>query len=704
MKNFSLKLLVILACFSLSFSLIAQNKWGTEWKYFNSSSVYDGEYTEKNKLWTNYVRDVAVAHDGTVWFAVSGRILLYKDKKMTSIPYKRFDTPRYINNVEVDSKGDLWVGTSKGLYHFNHKEFKKVEVPNIKNVTELKIDKNDNIYVAGFKGNTLLSGAAGLSVYKGGEWKNYNPENSGLTQSFVEDITIDNDGKIWMVAGIQDNGVTVFDGTNWTLYDKTNSGLKTNIIRAIEFDSKGVAWFGTHKGLVSFDGESWEHVSLKEVIMGWSHEKLSKLVSEPELISITIDYNDVMWIGTEGNGIIKIDGENKSIMKIENSPITSNYIRNIHVDHMNRKWFLTGIFPETWTDRYFKDYSTETAAFTGAIMYQDPVYDIYDNWKIYNTFSSTIPTNSVYQINQAPDGTMWMGCPWGLMNFKDNEFNLFKPEDTKLLATGCIGADFGPNGEIRAASGGMGVGYFEGETIKWKTEDDWGLSSNKTKSLLFDDEGALWIVQISGLDRFKDGKTEHFDKKTGLMSNNIFNIRKDSKGRIWVCTTKGISVYDKGTWTKYDKKKNGLAGYIYDVVEDKDGVFWAGGGKGLYKLEDIQWVKATAEGMPRFLNIKCMEVDKDGVIWIGTHTDYLYSFDGNEMKHYNSNNSGVIFRSIYDIYADNQGQIWISMQRSQMSTSTGAMPNTTGTVDPNIAIRKKIKDFEPKASLVVFTK
>ncbi len=700
-------LLTLLTVLALKISF-AQNDWGSDWKFFRSDYIFDKEMYENEKLESDFVNAAAWSVDGSYWFAVGDEIKVYQNQKLLTINNKKYGSPKAVTALQFDTEGTLWVGTTSGLYAMRSiNEFEYISVPEIKVVTEVAVGPNNHVYVAGYSSDAINASPGGLSVFNGSTWINYNKKNGDFPKKFIEDITFDKNGNLWASNGVEDNGVVMFNGTEWKFYNKENSGLESNQVRAIAFDSNNNAWFGTPKGLAKFDGLKWTNYSLKDLILGGQFSSWAKLIDEPDLLSIAIDQHDVVWIGTEGSGVIRIQGEGKTLFTVENSPLTSNYVRRILIDDMNRKWFLTGFYPENWGDRFSKEF--DASSFKGVVVYQDPFYDMYKDWLVMNTFTTDMPGSSFNEIERGDDGSMWLASPgYGLVKYKDGKWSIF--QDPNRGMTGEMLNCLAVNGE-EAYAGAQMKGLFkkDGEELKPISQDELNYDKKTFTDLEFDDDGNLWLAHIAGVNVCKDGNCKSFDKKNGLLSNNVFALRKDSKGRMWVCTTKGISVYDKGLWTFYDKKQGGLKGYVYDVAEDANGTFWAGTGKGLYKLEGEEWKMVEPHGpnVPGYLSVKCMAFDLDGTLWIGSTSNSVYTMDKNGMwNHYNYTNSGVLFGEIDDIAVAANGDVWIALEKGSTVAKTasysGGVPATGP--DPGYELKQEIIKFDPSAALVIYRK
>ena len=145
------------------------------------------------------------------------------------------------------------------------------------------------------------------------------------------------------------------------------------------------------------------------------------------------------------------------------------------------------------------------------------------------------------------------------------------------------------------------------------------MPSNNIRDVISDSKGKLWIATDIGLCSF-DYKTEEFTNynkepydNNSLIDDETFCLLKDSSGLIWVGTYRGISVFSPNSNFYHYKSnpydENSLSGNIIH---------------GIYE-------------------------DKDKVLWIGTNENGVNIIRGDEIKHLNEKNSGLISDLIEDI-------------------------------------------------------
>ena len=111
--------------------------------------------------------------------------------------------------------------------------------------------------------------------------------------SYIVDIFEDRAGVLWI--GTLSKGVARYDGQSLT-YLTTEDGLAGNGVVEIVEDKAGNLWFGTQDGLSKYDGEKFTNFTEAD---GLIHFRVSDLL---------LDKSGALWVGTWG-GISRFDGE-----------------------------------------------------------------------------------------------------------------------------------------------------------------------------------------------------------------------------------------------------------------------------------------------------------------------------------------------------------------------------------------------------------
>lgn len=232
---------------------------GSEWQHFNKDDRFPdakrcvfGSYLEDSKgdIWfgaINHSRAAAVVTTARINY---GSLMKYDGEDWTYYSHKNGLNDDFVIRVIEDLKGNIWIGTHRGINVFDGVSWKGYTQDDklVDNwITDLKVDTEGNIWIGTIKG---------ITVFDGEDWLNYTEDN-GLGDNIVNTIHEDQNGHIWVGTGAMLNkggGVSVFDGKNWTSYSKEDEVLGK--VYRIEEDPKGNLWFITKNGMSRYIPES----------------------------------------------------------------------------------------------------------------------------------------------------------------------------------------------------------------------------------------------------------------------------------------------------------------------------------------------------------------------------------------------------------------------------------------------------------------
>lgn len=163
----------------------------------------------------------------------------------------------WIWDIEVDQKGNYWIGTNDGLNKFDPKtkkfnSFKPLENPTFldskNNIRSLLIDSDENLWVGTFAG----LGKFNMESNEFDFFISSSDSVHGLSNDIIVTIFEDRSQNIWVgtIAG----GLSLFDpkDSSFKFYDEQD-GMPSNSIQSIEEDAHGNLWISTAKGLVKFN-------------------------------------------------------------------------------------------------------------------------------------------------------------------------------------------------------------------------------------------------------------------------------------------------------------------------------------------------------------------------------------------------------------------------------------------------------------------
>ncbi len=284
----------------------------------------------------------------------------------------------------------------------------------------------------------------------------------------------------------------------------------------------------------------------------------------------------------------------------------------------------------------------------------------FDSW----TADNGLPQNSVYSIQQTPDGYLWLTTLDGLVRFDGVEFTIFNKSYSKNLTT------------------------------------------NRFTNLFADADGTLWVgTEDSGLARFRDGRFQTFTTADGLLSNEIRQVQRDSDGSLLISTSHGLArfrnehfsverrddlrnfkIYVSPSGIRWEMDMDGLRAIGKDgrvvrydlpfaaqnissdrtsnyfsfvpMFEDGEGALWFAATGGLFKLKDGAIIAFTArDGMPHS-RVRSLVQDRAGAIWLGTEKDGVCRFGENRFACFGTS-EGLSSNYVMDLFFDREGTLWV---------------------------------------------
>ena len=246
---------------------------------------------------------------------------------------------------------------------------------------------------------------------------------------------LDSEGILWFSS--RGNGVHRFDGESFTNFS-TNEGLCDNDITSILEDSEGNIWFGTPNGMCRYDKKKFTHISIPfSDTTGYWLDKVYPIVNPNQVMSMLQDKKGDFWIGTNGAGVYKYDGENfthhlSNVGKVYEDSLQHNIVLSITEDLTGNIWFtsLSHAGLSRYDGKSFKHFKTEEGLSDNflRVSYCDKNgkiwigthgnrkggLDVFDGESFVNfNVENGLCYNNVHSIYQDTKGNMWLGSGRG---------------------------------------------------------------------------------------------------------------------------------------------------------------------------------------------------------------------------------------------------------------------------------------------------
>ena len=298
-------------------------------------------------------------------------------------------------------------------------------------------------FVEDSTGALWAGGIGGAAKYTGGSWQRYRLTNTGMVGFWVRAIDFAPDGRVFMNgnAGPGVGGFDVFDGQRWTNANSATYGLgytwglPSDNVEALCYRANGnlaIAPSGL-QGLVEWDGSTYTYLIPKGL----------------DFVEVDEDSLGRLWaVRNVGAGITRITGTQQVTYNSSNSPLSGAQIESVELDPaapgfiwISERFAVHRTDGDTWTSYprallgLTKNTSSELLSASAphpdgtvwigshnGLYHFDPATSQYTR---YHPGNSALPSNDIYHVHVAPDGTVWAASfdsafpyPGGLTHFE----------------------------------------------------------------------------------------------------------------------------------------------------------------------------------------------------------------------------------------------------------------------------------------------
>lgn len=646
-----------------------------------SSSTFSSARFEKlsikDGLPGQTVWDTTQDKEGAIWFATTHGLSRYDGNEIKTYVSDPDDSYSLSNNIVnsllVTRQGDLWVGTYKGglnLFDFNTQKFKsyqhdisKTDSLSSNNITALAEAKNGDIWIATDSGLNKFNQKEQLV-------EKISPEvlsNSTLQKKNITALSQSNNGSLWVgtSSGVSYYSLETREFTSHQLPIKTQPK-----IRAFQELANGNMLIATEKGLFHFDNDTYQ-------------SKLITSVPQQGVLSLTLDLNNDIWIGTRDYGAFLIDAQDihstspKAFFRYDRGTsysLSDNVILDLFTDKTGVVWLGT---------------------FSAGVNTIDPETLKFGFQDDSNNGISCLPSPIIYSFFEDHDDTLWIGTRLGLVHilgdgtcsvFKHSNENIHSPSDNEIHKI------------YRDSAGVLWIGTAKGlDRYIQKNNSFQRITQSFPAIRIYDiaeaNDYRLIVGTANGL--FIEGENNSFSKIKNnakeLDSMIISKLQKFTDEKYLVATTKGLLELNTND-NSIDYYSNSLGiklkGAIRAFFVDSKNNIWAGiDGEELVKLSPTSLTRyGRHAGLPKINVYSSIVEDSHGLLWISTGSN-LIRFDPNRLK-------AKVFISKDGL----QGEVFV--RRAHALTNSGDLI-FGGLNGINVFSPRKIKDNPYPAKIII---
>ncbi|WP_147676111.1 hybrid sensor histidine kinase/response regulator transcription factor [Algibacter pacificus] len=564
-------------------------------------------------------------NEGFLWFGTNGAGLYRYDGITYKLYEYHWDTytsinSGFVNSIFEDSTGKLWITTDEGfnLYNKEFDSFKRIDLnsafPAAENYTiQIKT-------IAELNANELILGTYGYGLFLFNK-STYKSKQIPFTTSQQKGFLITS------IIKFKENHF--FIGTSEGLFrfkflpdeNKTTQKqlIKDQLIESQFIDSNNNLWVGTQKnGLLKID-------------LNHPKKPISTFkITDKRILSI-IEFENTIICGTENEGLIVVNKNGEIIKqylhnKFDDTSLKSNSVWSLLVDKEHRIWL--GFYNQ-------------------GISIIDKLYNKFNAIECLNNNTNSLQSNSVTGIKEDKQHRLWITTDGGGVD-------VFNKENGKFIH------------------------------INNKEPSKYGkILSNDVTAIHIDKNNQVWLgAWTSGLTKINIQTKQNINyctKNSNLKSNRVLSIQEDSKGKIWIGTfLKGLHYLDPKTNTITQCNTQPFIKWnlnnedIRRVFIDKDDDIWLGTQNGLFLVKQLKNQKFEVISLRDKMSVKLRNhtsthrilsiyQSEDKLIWIGTDGGGLFSYNKNTQE-FNWYNKIEGFNELYvsSIIESNNKNIWVA--------------------------------------------
>ncbi len=516
----------------------------------------------------------------------------------------------YVNVIEEDTKGFIWIGSKGGLNRIIGKTIKKyyynindtTSIPG-SNIWEVFNDSQNNLWVSGYDG---------VSVYNE-KYDNFisvasQRNTHGLKEVDIRKIKEDHNNIIYMASSQR-----VYSYNKQSKSFKELVHIPSCTIQDFIITSNNQIWIATDKspGLFIFNlDDTSQSIDLKKLFD-----------VEFDFITTIIQKSNSIYLGTANQGIYSYDISNKKVSHFYNKSPDSNNIIFLGLDNSNNIWSCdyTGLKLFDETDGsffgYYPDESTKSIKSNTTGIFQDSKGNYWTYHfpggvglsTVQKGFSNISFDESEYMHTSSYDcsnfvqdkhGNLWIGSYGGTIDIYDRNRATIKRIRTGTLGLGKgsimhLGKSVDNDVLVCIYNSGAFI-YNEAkqlfEPFNFNTNEK--ISNKDIRSIIIDKDAYWLAVHGKGIDYVKDGHVTNFNSQNSKLINDWTNqLLKSKKGDLWVATSWGLYLMKKGDndFTQFynvDQSNKGLTtNHITCLFEDRANNIWLGTERGLFTYD-----------------------------------------------------------------------------------------------------------------------
>ncbi|WP_254508023.1 sensor histidine kinase [Anatilimnocola floriformis] len=485
-------------------------------------------FADHEQLAKCWIRDLCEDNDQNLWIATEDAGLIrWRAGRVTSFGQAEGLPSNHVRCLQVDRRGDLWIGTDRGLACLRDGKVAAVNQENLRSLPIHALDEaaDGTLWIAtagpavwtsngtaftkqSFKalpaestinaihagpGDTVWLGTSAGLLRRSGETERLFTVAGGLGSDEVLCLATAREAGLWI--GTKD-GYCRVQGDRLESF-QSRDGLSQSTALALCEDHEGSLWVGTKYGLNQF-------VDRRTLLPFTTSEGLPSNDTGPVLQT---EQGDI-WVGTLDAGLAKFAGREFALAATLQAELPSQRILS-----------LAGDAGDLWIG-------------TDAGLCREHAGQIVEQF----TTAEGLPANKILALCRDQAGALWIGTSGGIVKLhagklvKPPGLDMTRPIQALVAHPGGYLIAAVEGGELYRIADGE-VTLFDEQLTGWRD----------VVAFHVDAQRHLWVAfRDGGLGLIDGDKHFRFRAKDGLYDDDIVGIASDDRGRLWVACSRGI--------------------------------------------------------------------------------------------------------------------------------------------------------------------
>ncbi len=515
------------------------------------------------------MRSLVTRRDGSLWIGTeSGALYRRVGDRYEEVDCGTMLGGKAVLSLAEDSEGSLWIGTDgAGLFRLKDGKTEAIKTENYerpsRRVSQMTLDTDGRLWL-------LIDG----QIHHVREGKCHPPTRSSFLATPGLAMTSSHDGGLWVATeGDHYGGTRIYrlkDGTKTELsepYPWPENSVRSRASTLLE-DRAGRLWCATSGSGVFYrltDGK-------------WRKLDNQMPLSHAEGLCLMSDEGDSLWLGTRTSGLHHIRPQPPITMLHLPAEFDQNIVQSLCLKSDGTIWAGTdsaGLF--RWIDgeptHFFAEEKDQrfsvitedsrgvfwAGTMAGLFRFQDGSFSPVRN-------HAALRHGGICDVLDDGKSGIWVATLQGVVHLEEGAQRFFGQEQG--LPRGLIRTlALDPSGRLTVIISGIGVFRQEGDRFARLSPPRmaggnrhlWNEGpSAHARMLLYDVDGSLWVATHGyGLWHLKGEEAEQWTHEDdGLPSNHLFGMVDDGRGNLWIGSECGILGISKQSLAQRHANRN----------------------------------------------------------------------------------------------------------------------------------------------------